>query len=125
NRDGHDDNRSWNCGVEGPTDDAEVLALRDRLRRATMATLLFSQGTPMILMGDEIGHSQDGNNNAYCQDNPMTWLKWEGISERDAAFHDFVRGLVAIRRRFPLLRGRNFLHGRAIDGNGTRDVAWF
>jgi len=124
NRDGHDDNRSWNCGVEGPTEDAGVLDLRDRLRRATMATLLLSQGTPMILQGDEVGHSQDGNNNAYCQDNPMTWLKWDGLPDRDAAFRAFVAGLIALRKRYPLLRERNFLHGRAIDGDGTRDVVW-
>ncbi len=125
NRDGHDDNRSWNCGVEGPTDDPEILDLRDRLRRGTMATLVLSQGTPMILMGDEVGRTQGGNNNAYCQDNPIAWMKWDGLSERDAAFHAFVRGLIALRKRYPLLRHRNFLHGHEIDGNGTRDVVWF
>jgi glycogen operon protein len=125
NRDGHDDNRSWNCGVEGPTDDPEILDLRDRLRRATMATLLFSQGTPMILMGDEVGRTQGGNNNAYCQDNAIAWMKWDGLDERDAAFQEFVRGLIAFRKRYPLLHERNFLHGREIDGNGTRDVVWF
>jgi glycogen operon protein len=90
-----------------------------------MATLVLSQGTPMILMGDEVGRTQGGNNNAYCQDNPIAWMKWDGFSERDGAFHDFVRGLIALRKRYPLLRERNFLHGRAIDGNGTRDVVWF
>jgi len=125
NRDGHDDNRSWNCGVEGPTDDPAILDLRDRLRRGTMATLVLAQGTPMILMGDEVGRTQDGNNNAYCQDNPIAWMKWDGLSERDSAFHAFVRGLIALRKRYPLLRERNFLHGHAIDGNGTRDVVWF
>ncbi|HET7714793.1 MAG TPA: glycogen debranching protein GlgX [Bauldia sp.] len=124
NRDGHDDNRSWNCGVEGPTEDPAILDLRDRLRRATMATLLLSQGTPMILMGDEIGRTQGGNNNAYCQDNAIAWMKWDGLSERDAGFQDFIRGLIALRKRYPLLRERNFLHGRDIDGNGTRDVVW-
>jgi glycogen operon protein len=125
NRDGHDDNRSWNCGVEGPTDDPDILDLRDRLRRATMATLVLSQGTQMILMGDEVGRTQGGDNNAYCQDNPIAWMTWDGLSERDGAFHEFVRGLIALRKRYPLLRERNFLHGRAIDGNGSRDVVWF
>ena len=125
NRDGHDDNRSWNCGVEGPTDDPAILDLRDRMRRATMATLILSQGTPMILMGDEVGRTQGGNNNAYCQDNAIAWMKWDGLSARDAAFQEFVRGLIALRKRYPLLRERNFLHGREIDGNGTRDVVWF
>ena len=124
NRDGHDDNRSWNCGAEGPTEDDAILELRDRMRRATMATLIFSQGTPMILMGDEIGHTQHGNNNAYCQDNPITWMRWEGISGRDFAFSEFVRGLIALRKRYTLLHERNFLHGRTIDGDGTRDVVW-
>lgn len=124
NRDGHDDNRSWNCGAEGATEDPDILELRDRMRRATMAALVFSQGTPMILMGDENGHTQDGNNNAYCQDNPITWMRWEGISERDGAYADFVRGLITLRKRYTLLHGRNFLHGRSIDGDGTRDVVW-
>ncbi|MGD8811047.1 MAG: glycogen debranching protein GlgX, partial [Gammaproteobacteria bacterium] len=92
NNDGHDDNRSWNCGVEGATDDPAILDTRDRQRRNVMATLLLSQGTPMLLMGDEIGRSQHGNNNAYCQDNEITWMQWEGHSERDNAFGDFVRG---------------------------------
>ena len=83
NRDGHSDNRSWNCGAEGETDDAEILALRDKMRRAMMATLLLSQGTPMLLMGDEIGRTQGGNNNAYCQDNEMNWLNLAGVDERE------------------------------------------
>ncbi len=125
NRDGHDDNRSWNCGVEGPTDDPEILALRDRMRRNIMATLLVSQGTPMLLMGDEIGRTQNGNNNAYCQDNEMNWLAWSDIGERDQAFFEFVRGMIAIRQRHPILRTRQFLHGDRVDDNGTRDVVWF
>ncbi len=90
NKDGHDDNRSWNCGDEGPTDDDKILDLRDRMRRNFMATLLLSQGTPMILMGDEVGRTQGGNNNAYCQDNEISWLNWSGIGARDEAFLDFT-----------------------------------
>ncbi|MFD1912206.1 glycogen debranching protein GlgX [Halodurantibacterium flavum] len=120
NRDGHSDNRSWNCGVEGPTDDPDILALRDKLRRAMMATLLLSQGTPMILMGDEIGRSQGGNNNAYCQDNEMNWLDLADIEPRNAAFAEFLRGLIALRRSRPLLSQPAFLH----KGNGRVDVAW-
>jgi isoamylase len=123
NQDGHSHNLSWNCGVEGPTDDAAVLDLRDRMRRNMMVTLLFSQGTPMLLMGDEIGRSQDGNNNSYCQDAEMNWLSWEGLDERSTAFADFTRALIAIRRDHALLGQSRFLHG-ASAGNGHRDVAW-
>ena len=125
NRDGHDDNRSWNCGVEGPTDDPGILALRDRMRRNAMATLLLSHGTPMVLMGDEIGRTQDGNNNAYCQDNEIAWLKWDDIPDRDGAFMEFTRGLIRLRARHPLLRSRQYLHGRTLDDENTRDVVWY
>jgi len=125
NRDGHDDNRSWNCGVEGPTDDQGILALRDRMRRDAMATLLLSHGTPMVLMGDEIGRTQNGNNNAYCQDNEIAWLKWDDIPDRDRAFMEFTRGLVRLRARHPLLRSRQYLHGRVLDEENTRDVVWY
>ncbi|HEX2256029.1 MAG TPA: glycogen debranching protein GlgX [Afifellaceae bacterium] len=114
NRDGHDDNRSWNCGAEGETDDPAILDLRDRMRRNVMATLLFSQGTPMILMGDEIGRTQFGNNNAYCQDDEIAWLKWDRIGERDQAFYEFVRGALELRSRLPLLRQNRFLHGQPV-----------
>ncbi len=124
NRDGNSDNRSWNCGVEGPTDDPAVRALRDRMRRNSIATLLLSQGTPMVLMGDEIGRSQHGNNNAYCQDNETTWMRWRGMTGRDYAFMEFVRGVIAIRKRYPILRWPYFLHGTQIYGDGTRDVIW-
>ncbi|MGP3723182.1 glycogen debranching protein GlgX [Cereibacter sphaeroides] len=123
NRDGHSDNRSWNCGEEGPTEDAEVLDLRDRMRRAMMGTLLISQGTPMLLMGDEVGRSQGGNNNAYCQDNAMNWLKLEGLEPRDAAFLDFTRRLIALRRSRPLLRHPSFLHKAAV-GEEPVEVRW-
>ncbi|MFQ6775815.1 glycogen debranching protein GlgX [Cereibacter sphaeroides] len=123
NRDGHSDNRSWNCGEEGPTEDAEVLDLRDRMRRAMMGTLLISQGTPMLLMGDEVGRSQAGNNNAYCQDNAMNWLKLDGLEPRDAAFLDFTRRLIALRRSRPLLRHPSFLHKAAV-GEEPVEVRW-
>ena len=96
NRDGHGHNLSWNCGVEGPTDDPQVLALRARLQRALLATLLMSQGTPMLVAGDELGHTQQGNNNPYCQDNPITWIDW---SQADSALVDFCSRLIGLRRR--------------------------
>jgi isoamylase len=123
NRDGHDDNRSWNCGVEGETSDTHILDTRDRLRRNAVATLLFSQGTPMLRMGDEIGHTQRGNSNAYCQDNVVSWLNWTDTSERDRAFLKFVISLIALRRKFPLLRQASFLHGDAV-GRGRKNVTW-
>jgi glycogen operon protein len=125
NRDGHDDNRSWNCGVEGPTDDPAILDLRDRMRRNAIATLLLSQGTPMLLMGDELGRTQHGNNNAYCQDNEIAWLKWDDLSARDRAFMDFVRGLIRLRKESKLLHLDRFLHGEVIDGRGMRSVVWY
>ena len=126
-QDGHDDNRSFNCGVEGPTDDERILDLRARLRRAFMATQLVSQGTPMLLMGDEVGRTQFGNNNAYCQDTEMNWLSWGDHDQRDAAMLDFTRKMTAIRRRFPLLRQRSFLHGEKVDRapeGEVRNVSW-
>ena len=125
NRDGHDDNRSWNCGVEGPTDDEKILDLRDRMRRNLMATLLLSQGTPMMLMGDEVGRTQGGNNNAYCQDNETSWLDWSALSPRDEGFLDFTSKLIALRKRLPLLRQTQFLHGEPAGGDGTKDVTWY
>jgi glycogen operon protein len=124
NKDGHDDNRSWNCGQKGPTNDPKILGLRDRMRRNLMATLLVSQGTPMMLMGDEVGRTQRGNNNAYCQDNEISWLDWTSVGERDEAFLDFVRKVVGLRKRFPLLRQTHFLHGKEIAKDGTKDVLW-
>ena len=126
NRDGHDDNRSWNCGVEGPTDDPKVLALRDRLRRATMTTLIFSHGTPMVLMGDEWGRTAHGNNNGYCQDNEINWLDWPGGDEPlDEGFADFVRALIAIRQTRPLLHAEKFHHGQPVEtAPDVRNVRW-
>ncbi len=101
NRDGSHYNHSWNCGIEGPTEDAEVKQLRARLKRALLATLFLSQGTPMLLAGDELNNSQQGNNNAYCQDNPLSWLDWESA---DTALIDYVARLIALRRTHPILR---------------------
>lgn len=123
NQDGHSDNRSWNCGVEGPTEDPEINALRARMRRNALATILLSQGTPMILMGDEIGRSQGGNNNAYCQDNEINWLSWVDLDADEEGFLNFVRRLIRYRRSQPLLKLRRFLHGRPILGE-LRDVTW-
>ncbi len=123
NRDGHDDNRSWNCGVEGPTQDARILDIRGRLRRACATTLLISHGTPMWLAGDEFGRTQQGNNNAYCQDNETTWIDWSG--QGDAAFAKFVRDVISIREDRPLLHAGKFRHGSPIGRNGVNDVQWF
>jgi glycogen operon protein len=108
NRDGTDDNRSWNCGAEGPTADAGVLALRGRQRRALLTTLLLSFGVPLLLGGDELGRTQQGNNNAYCQDNAITWFDWPAA---DPELLDFTRRLVAFRQAHPVFRRRRFLAG--------------
>jgi glycogen operon protein len=122
NADGESHNRSWNCGVEGPTDDPEVLALRAQQRRNFLATLVFSQGVPMIVAGDEVGRTQRGNNNAYCQDNEISWLDW---GERDQELFHFVSKLIALRNKHPNLRRRRFFQGRPIHGYGVKDIAWF
>jgi glycogen operon protein len=123
NRDGSDRNLSWNCGVEGPTDDPAVLALRARQKRNFFATLLLSQGVPMLLAGDELGRTQAGNNNAYCQDNELSWLDWrpEAIEHELAAF---VRSLIAFRKRHPLFRRRRFFQGRLIRAEHVKDLVW-
>lgn len=115
NKDGHSYDGSWNCGVEGPTDDPDILDLRDRQRRNLITTLLMSQGTPMILMGDENGRSQNGNNNAYCQDAPMNWLDWTGDDPREKAFGEFLRDVIAIRQSRDLLASDRFFHGESAD----------
>jgi len=122
NRDGSDNNNSWNCGVEGPTEDPAILDLRARQQRNLLATLLLSQGVPMLLGGDEIGSSQQGNNNAYCQDNPTGWADWGAGQSPDLV--EFVRHLIALRRRFPALRRARFLTGSPVDGRPLKDVAW-
>ena len=110
NCDGHGHNLSWNHGAEGETEDEETLEARDRTRRNLMGTMLLSQGTPMILMGDEIGRTQGGNNNSYAQDRDYNYLKWDGVSERDAAFEAFTRDLIALRKAHPLLAVDQFIH---------------
>jgi glycogen operon protein len=124
NRDGESNNNSWNCGVEGPTDDPDVKALRARQQRNLLATLLFSQGVPMICAGDEIGRTQRGNNNAYCQDNEISWLDWD-VDDAKTELLDFVRGMVALRKRHPVFRRRKFFQGRRIRGAEVKDLTWF
>ncbi|MEL6959926.1 MAG: glycogen debranching protein GlgX [Pseudomonadota bacterium] len=122
NRDGHDTNFSDNCGVEGPTEDADINARRTQRRRNMMATLLLSQGVPMILAGDELGNSQNGNNNAYCQDNEIGWVDWENA---DADFLAFCHKLIAFRKEHPVLRQKRYLHGRPSPSDGQEDLRWF
>jgi isoamylase len=124
NRDGTDDNRGWNCGVEGPTEDPAVNALRARQQRNFLATLLLSQGVPMLLGGDEIGRTQGGNNNAYCQDNELSWIDWELSGEQEELL-GFVRRLIACRKQHPVFRRTDFLSGEERLGSGTPDVHWF
>jgi glycogen operon protein len=124
NQDGHGHNLSWNCGVEGPTDDPEILALRARQKRNLLATLFFSQGVPMLLMGDEISRTQKGNNNAYAQDNEISWMDWEAGLETDPELLTFTQALIALRRRFDAFRRRAYLSGAKVPGNGLKDVYW-
>jgi glycogen operon protein len=126
NRDGTDQNDSCNWGVEGPTEQAEVVAQRERIKRALLATLMVSQGTPMILAGDEFGQTQLGNNNAYCQDNEVSWLDWSlAATAGGAALCDFVAKLIELRRRYHTLQGHYFQHARIEVSRGLRDISWF
>jgi glycogen operon protein len=122
NQDGTDDNRSWNCGTEGPTDDPDIGALRARQQRNFLATLLLSQGVPMILGGDEFGRSQGGNNNAWCQDSEISWFDWDTADEQLQAY---TRRLIELRRSEPVFRRRDFLRGDETVGSGLPDVVWF
>jgi len=123
NRDGTDNNRSWNCGEEGPTDDEAINRLRARQRRNFIVTLLLSQGVPMFLAGDEVGRTQNGNNNAYCQDNEISWINWDQLgTERELV--SLVRKVIALRQHHPVFRRRNFFQGRAIKGAGIKDILW-
>ena len=122
NRDGDSHNRSWNHGEEGPTENADVNALRARQQRNFMATLLLSQGVPMLLAGDEIGRTQRGNNNAYCQDNELSWIDW---AEADLDLLYFTVSLLAFRRAHPVFRRRRWFEGRPLHGQGVTDIAWF
>ena len=123
NADGTDDNRSWNCGVEGDTDDPAVLQLRDRQKRNFLATLLLAQGVPMLLAGDELGRTQLGNNNAYCQDNEISWCDW-ALDARADALLAFTQRLIELRRAHPVFRRRRFFQGRPIHGSFLADVGW-
>jgi glycogen operon protein len=124
NRDGHDGNFSWNCGVEGPTDDLEIVALRDRQKRNLLATLLLSLGVPMLVAGDELGRTQRGNNNAYCQDNEMSWLDWQHLRPEDEALHAFVRELIHLRRRHRVFSRPRFFRGEVLSEDGLKDITW-
>ncbi len=122
NRDGTDDNRSWNCGAEGPTDDPEVNALRARQKRNFLTTLFLSQGVPMLLGGDEFGRTQGGNNNAFCQDNEISWFDWSKV---DGELLEFTRSLIAFRAEHPTFRRRAFFTGGSPRGSGLPDLWWF
>ena len=123
NRDGHDHNLSTNCGTEGPTTDPAVIRRRETLKRSLLASLFLSQGIPMLLGGDELSRSQSGNNNAYCQDNEISWYDWQ-LGERDERFLAYVRNLIAFRKAHPIFRRRSFLTGQ-VDASGCRDVSWW
>ena len=123
NRDGTDDNASWNCGAEGPTDDPAINELRERQKRNFLALLLLSQGVPMICGGDEIGRTQRGNNNAYCQDSDISWFDWQ-LDRASRELLDFTRHLIALRKQHPVLRRRGFFQGRKIRGSEVKDISW-
>jgi isoamylase len=124
NTDGENNNQSWNCGVEGPTDDPEINELRERQCRNFLTTLFLSQGVPMLPGGDERGRTQNGNNNAYCQDNEISWLNWE-CDEKQNQLLEFTRKLIRLRRDHPVFRRPKFFQGRRIRGSEIRDVMWF
>ncbi|MGW0464641.1 glycogen debranching protein GlgX [Streptomyces sp. NPDC003027] len=128
NRDGESHNRSWNCGAEGDTDDIGIRELRARQMRNFLATLMLSQGVPMLSHGDEFGRTQGGNNNAYCQDNEVSWVRWpEPGAEEEGTLLEFTRAMVRLRRDHPVFRRRRFFHGRPVEGTHDEltDIAWF
>ncbi len=124
NRDGTDDNASWNCGVEGPSNDASIVELRERQKRNFLTLLFLSQGVPMLCGGDELGRTQKGNNNAYCQDNKISWFDWN-LDRTQLELLAFVRSLIALRKQHPVLRRRRFFQGRHIRGSEVKDLSWF
>jgi len=124
NRDGEDHNNSWNCGVEGSSNDPMILALREQQKRNMLATLFLSQGVPMLYAGDEMGRSQGGNNNAYCQDNDISWVRWDWSPEQ-ADLVSFVKYMVAVLNQQPALRHRQFFQGRPLRGGSIKDITWF
>ncbi|MGR8007452.1 glycogen debranching protein GlgX [Streptomyces hypolithicus] len=127
NRDGESHNRSWNCGAEGETDDPEINELRARQMRNFVATLMLSQGVPMLSHGDEFARTQGGNNNAYCQDNEVSWVNWPEKDDEEGTLHAFTRAMVWLRRDHPVFRRRRFFHGRPVEGthDDLSDIAWF
>ncbi|HMK34963.1 MAG TPA: glycogen debranching protein GlgX [Desulfomonilaceae bacterium] len=122
NQDGESHNRSWNCGVEGSTEDPDVLEIRTKQKRNFLATLFLSQGVPMLLGGDEMGRTQGGNNNAYCQDNKISWFNWDAVEQ---GLLDYVKTLIHFRKAHPVFRQRGWFLGRAIRSSGLHDIAWF
>src|SRR5690606_1727534 len=122
-KDGYNDNLSWNCGTEGETGDETVIALRRRQVKNFACLMFFSQGTPMISGGDEVMRTQNGNNNVYCQDNPLAWMDWN-LSEKNRDMLDFFRKCIELRKRIPLLMGKNFLEGKNGPA-GIPDITWF
>jgi glycogen operon protein len=124
NRDGDNHNLSWNCGVEGPTDHLQIAKLREQQKRNVLATLLLSQGVPMLCGGDERGRTQRGNNNAYCQDNEISWLDWN-LRGRDEQLLRFTQRLIRLRQEHPVLHRRTFFQGRAIRDEQTHDIVWY
>ena len=123
NQDGSSDNHSWNCGVEGPTDDPEVNRLRGRQRRNLLGTLLLSQGTPMVLAGDEFARTQEGNNNAYCQDDEISWVNWD-LATKNKQLVEYVQRLIGFRHKYPILRRNLFLTGEYNEELGVKDLTW-
>lgn len=123
NRDGDNNNHSWNCGVEGPTDDPMINALRAKMQRNMLATLFLSQGVPMLTMGDEYGRTQNGNNNAYCQDNEISWFDWNWTDEH-RTLHSFTRALIELRKENPIFHRRRFFNGRKMEDNTLGDILW-
>jgi isoamylase len=124
NRDGADDNQAWNCGVEGETEDANIIALRERQKRNLLSTLFLSQGVPMLVAGDEMGRTQNGNNNAYCQDNELSWVNWN-LDARAKALLDFTSRLIQFRHRQPVLQRRRFFQGERIWDSRSKDLTWY
>jgi isoamylase len=124
NHDGHDANFSWNCGIEGPSDDPAIARLRDRQKRNMLATLLLSLGVPMLVAGDEFGRSQEGNSNAYCQDNETSWLDWQKIRPEDEALRGFVRYLTGLRRQHRVFSRPRFFRGEVVSEAGLKDITW-
>jgi glycogen operon protein len=123
NRDGNDNNLSWNGGVEGPSEDPAINTLRERQKRNLLVSLFLSQGVPMLLAGDEIGHTQRGNNNAYCQDNEISWINWQ-LQPSDAALYDFVAELIRLRREHPVFSRRRYLQDQSTVSDDAKEVRW-